>query len=264
MNNQTSTTPTLFPNLFSYSPIAWILYIRSVLLPFGACANLINIIVFLSPRLKDQSYRYMLANSAANMFTLSLNFLAIFINSCSPCPTSQTYTAALLTNICVRFLSPTFTLFRVLSQAVLSLMTYATLINHRHWFDHTFTYKVCLPVLFIFSLVAFGQEPWAYTISQRMINAANNDSIVYSSDKSAYGLSSAGSAWAIGRSFFWFFMATVFLSSLNVIIVIKFRARYDKKRANIVGVMPPQTLKTTILNAVTVNRIETLGIYICV
>ena len=82
---------------------------------FGFLNNLINIIVFLNSKMKDISFKYLLAISISDLLYLfSLSYL--FISQCVDCPLHNTYFTHLYDFILFHYFAPSLAIFCIFTE----------------------------------------------------------------------------------------------------------------------------------------------------
>ena len=95
---------------------------------FGFITNLINIIIFLNSKMKDISFKYLLAISFSDLLYLfSLSYL--FISQCVDCPLHNTYFTHLYDFIFFHYFAPCLAIFCIFTEIILSLILYSVLKN---------------------------------------------------------------------------------------------------------------------------------------
>ena len=90
---------------------------------FGILTNILNIAVFLHPKMKDVSFKYMLALAVSDV--LYLSFLsASFIIYCKNCVASQTVGYVIYFIVIFYYLTGSLALFDILIENFLSIQRY--------------------------------------------------------------------------------------------------------------------------------------------
>lgn len=203
----------------SYGNLTWSLYLRLVFAALGILANLVNIIVFMNSRLQDVAYKYMLATSATNFVFLSIHFAIVFLNSCIHCPSSESYTAAILSILLGFYLQNCMAVLRLFFEIMISLRIYFILLNKS--FERV-SYKIILLLLAILSLVYYIQQPFSYTIAY---SKKWDNTISYSVKATSFGNSAAAKWLMVSQFSVRIFLTMIVLCLINILSVIEFRRR---------------------------------------
>jgi hypothetical protein len=199
--------------------LKWNLGFRLAVLSFGLVTNTINVLAFLSPKLKDTCYKYMLATTLNNLIYLIINVMGILFYYCLNCSSSQTYFAAIYSITASLYLSDCTSVMRILLDVTISLRTYFILINKNlEWLS----YKLVLVILMCISLLYYAQIPFSYSPS-------TVDFVTYSVQSTSFGSSTLNRWLIIGQYIVRMALAVVVLSIVNVLNLIQFRRRYQKR-----------------------------------
>lgn len=215
--NQSNTSITVAPIVVGFT---WSAYVRSSLSLVGLILNTINICVFLSPKLKDTSYKYMLAKSFVNWSYLAFTLATEFVSYCMNCDWSPTFMSKFFTiAVGVYFLS-VLSIYRTLIDITISVHTYLILIN-KNW-NKKYTFLLVLMGLFIFSAVFNVQKPFSLTIIQ-----IGPNSFMYMFTQ--FGLSDLNRVLITVQTLFRIFLAVVLLSVINLANLVLFRRRFKNR-----------------------------------
>lgn len=209
--NQTSN-PSVFIGLTASS------YVKIVISVFGMLTNLVNIIVFLSPKLKDVSYRLMMSKSVANIVYLAVAFELEIVVNCVNCAWSGSF-ISVWDNIAfgIYFLS-CLAVFRILIDIAISIYTYCILINK----PYNRSLILVLVILFVVSLL--------YNLNKVfMLTALQLPNQKYILMLTSFGLSYASQVIQIVTTVFRIFLAVVVVSLINLANVIKFSKRFKSR-----------------------------------
>lgn len=226
--------------LFSFSNdivgLTWSGYVRVSLSFVGIVLNTVNIGVFMSPKLKDISYKYMLVKSAVSWAYLAFTLSTEVVSYCVNCSWSLTYAARVYSVAISIFFLSCLALFRTLIDIIISLNTYFILIN-KDWNRRKYTSVILLSILFIVANVYNIQKPFSFTIikipfQQNAFINVNNQ----------FGQSEFNTILLIVQTVFRIFLSVVLLSIINVANLIRFRKRF-KHRIIHVGVATNLTSK---------------------
>lgn len=190
----------------------------------GIVTNLINVLVFANPKLKDPIYKYMQIKSLSNLAYLTLSFVNQFLNSCVLCSWSVTYWVNVFYLVSGLYIQSCLIVFRVLIEIVISIHIYSILVN-RIWLNKISIKLIC-PTLLIISLVYYAQKPFAC-----FITLIPNTSFYYVA-YSTFGLTRVNYILNIVQGVVRVFLTVVVLTVLNVINVIKFRQRVKTQNSS--------------------------------
>lgn len=151
-------------DMSSFTGFTWSAYTRMSLCFVGMIANTINIAVLVNPKLKDISYKLMLAKSTSNLAYLGFALTTEIISYCSSCPWSTYYFSSLFFIIGGIFAPVTLTMFRILIEIALSIYTYCILIN-KPW-TRKYTYLWILIGCALFSIAFYLYKCFYFNIKQ--------------------------------------------------------------------------------------------------
>jgi hypothetical protein len=218
--NFTNSTKSITP-----ISIPYILYssFKEMACLFSIITNLINIFVFVNPKLNNPIYSYMLTISTTNFIYMSLCLLGVIISTCTSCQLNTTYFGSFYTIASTFYFTSSLALFRILVEVCVSLSTYCTLKNFT-WMNRV-SYKLILPCLFIFSLIAYGQQPFSYEI----VNTNIND-MTFTTKTSWFGNTVMGKMWAIIQASTRIFLIVCVLSLLNSLNLYEFYKRFKGRK----------------------------------
>jgi hypothetical protein len=202
---------------------------------FGFLTNLINIIVLLNPKMKDISFKYLLAISISDLSYLFLCSYA-FVYICPDCPLGNTYFTQIAVIYSSNYLTSVLAIFNIFLAIYLSLIRYSILKNKKY-FQSINIYLVIASLFFIsliyYSPVLFFSE--IVPIIQQDINnnitviENNNDYIEYKVIKTSVGASLYGKVTPIILSVIRLILAILIETSINIMNVIEFRKRYSNR-----------------------------------
>ena len=154
-NNDTSngTTNITVPGDISGSDEigALFLQIASIICIIGVFTNLINISVFVNPRLNDRSFKYMLVNSIIKIVFLSFFIIDYYIlkEFCSDCEVTFTYGAQMFFFLVDDYFSSVCAIFCILIDIVMSLERLFVVLNKKYL--SKMSYKVIMIVCLVAS-----------------------------------------------------------------------------------------------------------------
>lgn len=216
-----ATTPA--SPIVIFSGYSWSSYVRSGLCIIGVVLNTINIIVFMSSKLKDPSYKYMLSKSAANWAYLALTFANEIICYCVNCAWSSSFLSSFFTIAVSIFFLSCLAVFRILIDLAISLHTFLILKNKGS--SRKYTYLLIILVLFVASIVYNLQKPFTLTIIP--IPGRNLFTFVFT----PFGLSEFNRILNISQTMIRIFLAVVVLSAINTANLVLYTRRF-KNRVN--------------------------------
>lgn len=226
-----TTTTTAISTGFSSATLA-----AMSICAFGTFTNIINVLVFVNPKLKELTYKYMLIKSLSNLAYLALSFANQFLNACVLCSWAVTYWANVYNLVSGLYMQSCLIVFRVLIEIVISIHIYSMLVN-RLWLNK-FSYKLICIILLAISLVYYAQKPFAC-----LITLIPNTTVYYVA-YSEFGLTRANYIINIAQGVVRVFLTVVVLTILNVLNVNKFRQRVKIQNVNISLNQPSQTSLT--------------------
>ena len=116
----------------------WVIEALPIICIFGVITNLINVGIFLNPRLNDQSFKYMLANSVSDLIYVTLFLIDYYVFK-----ESTTYTAQMFFLLVDDYFSSSCAFFAILTDLILSLERLMIVTNKRYWTRFVFeTYNL--------------------------------------------------------------------------------------------------------------------------
>jgi len=202
---------------------------------FGFLTNLISIIVLLNPKMKDISFKYLLAISISDLSYLFLCSYA-FVYICPDCPLGNTYFTQIAVIYSSNYLTSVLAIFNIFLAIYLSLIRYSILKNKKY-FQSINIYLVIASLFFIsliyYSPVLFFSK--IIPIIQQDINnnitviENNNDYIEYKVIKTSVGVSLYGKVTPIILSVIRLILAILIETSINIMNVVEFRKRYSNR-----------------------------------
>ena len=202
---------------------------------FGFLTNLISIIVLLNPKMKDISFKYLLATSISDLSYLFLCSYA-FVYICPDCPLGNTYFTQIAVIYSSNYLTSVLAIFNIFLAIYLSLIRYSILKNKKY-FQSINIYLVIASLFFIsliyYSPVLFFSK--IIPIIQQDINnnitviENNNDYIEYKVIKTSVGVSLYGKVTPIILSVIRLILAILIETSINIMNVVEFRKRYSNR-----------------------------------
>lgn len=200
----------------------------------GSLSQIINILVLLSPDLKDSSYKFMLANSVNNACYLLLCAIYPFFVCQSVCEIENQALFTLIYLIAIdEYLTSCMAVFNLLIQIFLSIQRIFLVTNNR-FFQNISVIK-SVSILAFVSLLFYSP---IFTIQNIELSQANttvnhSESRLYSIVKTDFGSTTFGQHVRTIVSSLRIFLATVLLTIVNTINFIVFK-RYFNKREKLI------------------------------
>ena len=218
----------------SIRPFSWSNNWQYLILPqinaFGVITNVLNVIVFLNPKLEDPTFKYMLATSLNDILYLVLTSWNIF-KYCSECPLYSSF----ITQVYLIYLNDYFTsslaLFNILVDIVISFQRYMILINKSYCLN--LSYKWILFILMAISLTYYFPLLFFKDIliisNTTMSNTSDEFVVKYAATKNKLGVSDVGRILPIVMTVGRIFLGVGVLTVINVLNAYEFRKRFLKK-----------------------------------
>lgn len=216
--NQSNSTVTEF-----FFGLTWSAYIRLALSLFGVVLNLLNILVFLSPKLKGPCYQLMLVKSVANLFYNSFSVATEFATYCVNCEITQYYASVVYTIVVNFYISSCVALLRILIEIAVSIYTFCILQN-KFWSKKRWSIVITV-ALVVITCSVYAPRLFAYT-PFRMPGSKT----IYRISLTSFGLSDAFRIIGYVQQFLRIFFAVVVSSIINLVNMVKFKRRFSKNR----------------------------------
>jgi hypothetical protein len=221
ITNQTCTSQP--PTQTTLTPLALICF-------FGVLTNLINITVFVNPRITDKCFKYMLVNSISDMVYLSL-FLVVYYIPMHFCVAkcqigSYSYTAQLLFFLFDDYFSSTLAFFNILTDILLSLKRLMIVTNK--YYATWISYKVAISACYLLALILYSPVLFLKEIEP----SSSPNGTFYTIVPTKFASSGIGTATPIILSSFRIFMGIVVLSTINIVTTLKLKSQLMKKMEN--------------------------------
>ena len=216
MNSTTTQSPPVV--LFD-----WTAYLRMSFCFIGVISNLVNLSVFLSPELKDASYKFMMIKTISNIVYLSVAITTEIFSYCSKCSWFSTYSAQLFFIIGGMILPGLLTVFRLLIELSVSTYTSCILIN-RPWpgkYTHFWVILACI----------------ALSVGFYMPNAFYYTVIMYDTDMflawpTSFYATNAAKIITLVQMFTRVILAILIIPSINFLNLVMFKKRFQN------GILP--------------------------
>ena len=200
---------------------------------FGTITNAICIAVFLSPKMKHESFNYMLAQSVSNFIYLSsLSFQLLYF--CSIDAIRQSLAIQLYFVIVFYYLTSVLAIFYILVEIWISFQRYLMLKNKK--FLENISYNKIIALVAFFSFIFYTPAFFLYRIFP--INVFNNSTqtiqTYYSNEKSEFGQSVAGKMLYISLEILRIFFNSILLPFINVLLMIECKKK-ELKRTTLIA-----------------------------
>ena len=194
---------------------------------FGLVSNIINIIVFMHPKMKDVSFKYLLAISISHLFYCAFSIYSTVLY-CETCLCNKTYSSQFYKLLINYYFTSCLAIFGHLCELFISMHRYLQLKNLKYL--DRISVKLNLFILFTFSLLLYLREILAYNILQTksFINGTLID-VTYSLTKTEFGNTSAANIIPIVIALVRIFISTVLITVINIGIVYEFHKRFNKR-----------------------------------
>ena len=194
---------------------------------FGCVTNGFNIAVFLHPKIKDESFKYLLAKSVSN-FLYSILMAYNMILYCEECSVNKTYVSQLYRITINYYFTSCLALFGHLCEIYVSVYHLLRLINSK--LHSLISYKVNIIVFFVFSVLIYLNELFSYDImqTQSYLNQTQVQ-VIYSTERTIFGKSTLGKMLPIIQAMLRVFITTILLTVINILIVYHFNKRFSKR-----------------------------------
>jgi hypothetical protein len=208
----------------------WEYLFLPVICIFGFVTNLMNIAVLVNPKMKDISFKYLLAISISDLLYLLLLSYS-FIVQCTDCILHNTYFTQFYDLIIFHYIAASLAIFCIFTEIFLSLIRYSVLKNNTYL--QSFKYYLVLGFLLIMSFIYYLPLLFFKNISPIKMNNVTEivtlDFTEYSQVKNSIGLSLYGQTTPIILQSIRIFLAVFVLTSINIFNAILFRKRYSNK-----------------------------------
>ena len=202
--------------------VPWYIILFAVICVFGMITNVINILVFANPQLKDRVYKCMLVSCTFELFYLAINSLTALIQCGDACNKYFTTLAGqIITVYFINYLSSVFALFCILIEIFLAFQRYTILINRPFLTETRLT--IILSILFLFAAIVHCPTITNYVI------VYNPSSETYMLTLNQLGLSNTGRVLKSISSWTRIALTLVVLSSLSILTTLKSKEHFLKR-----------------------------------
>lgn len=194
---------------------------------FGFISNAINIAVFLHPKMKDKSFKYMLAISVSHFLYSSLMIYAVFI-LCEDCAENKSYSLQIYKILIHNYFTSCLAIFGHFCEVTISMHRFFTLKNKRTL--DRISYKLMISILFILSLLFYLSELFSYDIVSTT-HCVNSTGVatVYSLAASSFGSLPIGKLLPMIQASIRVFITSILISSINIANLVELKKRFKKR-----------------------------------
>lgn len=187
---------------------------------FGFLTNLTNIVVLMNHRIKNISFKYLLATSSSDLFYLSLSIY---------CPENTSYFTQVYFIYIGHYFTSCLAIFNIFTDITLSLICYSVLKNKTYL--QSLNYYLVIGCLFLLSLVYYSPVLFFFKIQQIIVQ--QNDTLSspdgYRVINNSFGSSIYGKIIPTILSSIRIILAMFVLTSINIMNIIEFRKRYSNR-----------------------------------
>lgn len=257
--NQSVTMNTSTSSSYSYGSGAstsstlngftWPTLSRAIVCAFAILTCFINITVFVHPKLKDPSYKYMLVISISNFFYTLFQFIYTITSTCLTCATLNSYFVSFFLTYFIIYAAGVLSFFRITVECAVALNTYCILTNRNRL--TRISYKLTLPILFLIAASLYSVIPIGINIGSFVINGNAQYTIMPNS----FFFSSFYSIWSIFVNSLPLFLIVTVVTTLNVLNVIAFRKRY-RTRIFTISIKNNNTQNTNTMPTISTRRLS--------
>ncbi len=208
----------------------WGFLVLPALSIFGFFTNLINIVVLLNPKMKDVSFKYMLATSFGDLFYLFLCSYA-FNYICPDCPLHDTYLTQFALIYSSNYLTSVLAIFCNFVDIFLSLLRYSILKNQTYLVS--LRYYLVIPFILLISLIYYSPVLFfSKIIPLQQNNTTLEDNPGYKVVKTSLGSSSFGQITPIVLSVVRLVLIMIVITVINIMNIIEFKKRFSNRIQN--------------------------------
>ncbi len=203
----------------------WSLLIQPFICTVGVIANGLNIAVFLNPKMKDVTFKYMLAISISDCIYLGLLSYVSFL-SCSDCLFTKNYATAFYAIFIDDYLTSCLGIFALFIDITLSVQRFFILKNK--YFCQKLSYKLTISILLLIALLYYLPVTFFKNIVE-IENTNSTNCTEYAAVLNKLGQTSFGNLTPVVITSFRIFLGTVVLTSINLVNAYEFKKRMEKK-----------------------------------
>lgn len=197
---------------------------------FCIVSNLINIFVFLHPKMKDVTFKCMLSMSISHLLYSGLLIYNVYFY-CGTCSVTKTYASQIYRILINFYFTSCLAIFSHFCELFISIKRYLILKNLK--LNNTKN-KWILFTLIIVSLLFYLSELFAASIEQTEVYLEQNSSytlfkINYSTDYTNFGKSYLNRLISMFQVSIRVFISMILLSAINIANLYEFNKRYTKR-----------------------------------
>jgi len=195
---------------------------------FGLITNSLNVVVFMSPKMKDVSFKYMLAISVSNLLYNAISIYN-YVVYCENCKLATVYATSIYKIFVNNYIVNCLSLFSLFIELNLSFQRYFILTNKQN--KYVVRTKNVLLTCMIVSLICYIPSLFCYDIKTVKVFSRNKTLIrqTYKTELSSFGLSPTGKGVTIALFALRILMGSVLLGFINIYNTYLFRKRfYDR------------------------------------
>lgn len=194
---------------------------------FGVITNGLNIAVFMNAKMKDPTFKYMLAISISNFLYTGLLSYG-YIVYCEDCSLNRSYGTQVFKIIINNYLSSSLAIFSNLVEIYLSIQRYFILTNKNNL--QSISYNLVIIIIFIVSSLYYINVLFCYDIIAYEYVYDNKILLKsYSTALSDYSRSYSGKIITVSFVMIRIILSTVVLPSINALNLYLFRKIFKKK-----------------------------------
>jgi len=200
---------------------------------FGVLTNSLNAVVFIHPKMKDISFKYLLIISLSEIFYLGIESMKP-INDCDECKINKYFSYQIYYVYFTDYLSRGIALFIILCEILLSIQRYMVLLNKEFLKPNSLYYFV----LGLFLISGAIYLPIAFRKRIVLIENSNTSNISsvqgYKHELNEFGQSSTGKTMFVVITLMRASLGSVVIFSLNILIWYEYNKR--KRRQEIIQI----------------------------
>jgi hypothetical protein len=203
-----------------------------ILCIIAVLTNSLNVTVFINPKMKDTSFKYLLCISISEVVYAGISTF-IFVTFCDDCQINRYYSVQVYI-IYQALIVRTLALFCIFCDTVLSIERYMILKNKKflkpHWHKYVIFSLLVISFLFYFPL-HFSKEIIPIYYNNNTTNMTIIDNNSYKLVSTEFGKSIIGKILLINASVFRLFFGSILLTIINVMNLYEFKKRYQNRQS---------------------------------
>lgn len=224
-------------NLRAESSIKVYILVTPIITLFGLVSNFINIIVFSNSKLKDSSYRLMLADSVIHFVYLVFTGCGAAFYCVSICEVTSSYANKFFQLYFTDYLTSSLAIYSIFVEIYLSLQRLFIISNKKTL--QNLSHKIVLSILFVLSLLFYMPNIFlknivsverGVSIQSIDVNVSySNKTVSFSLTTSIFGKSIYGKIIPVILTSIRIFLSIIVLSLINILTAIKFKKHFNRK-----------------------------------